>query len=340
MNESSKLAKIKSILEASVRRQREGEPSQSCLQARFSSTTLAKSMIWQESQFNEKMRQGGFHRYSLKSSELSAHPYAGRTVIIVLTTQRSGSTLLCDDLGQYLGLPYKPTETFIPVLQNYFRSSHCDDPEQSRDSLMTAFSNALSYASGSGAEQPVVHKLMIDYMGWLSCAAGIGRESSTYVSKCESFLRWIFSGCSSDSRLILLKRRNLSGQAVSRFINSMGYETHLTSEHERASFEAKVKQRLSEVNDPAGSILEHAVIIHKQNKMIDSIRKSLHCHCNVSVRELWFESDVVGCFPGYLPDLAFSASNDLSRVSRSLVQTSGVVNKSLGALLRELLFPS
>ena len=302
--------------------------------------TLSSALIWQEHQFREKMRVDGSHRPCLPASSLPRSPYRNKQVIIILTTQRSGSTLLCDDLMSYLQLPYKPTETFIPLLQNYFGHSSLRERIHSSTNTEKALMNAIAYPATGESSCPVIHKIMIDYAGWISTSIGIGEESDSYKKKCYLFLEWIFRDCHPESKLIVLRRRRVAAQAVSRFINSMGFETHLASESQRQDFEKKVLERLDSIKAPEESILEHASILTKQNSLIDQVVNISSNISQVRMFNMRFEDDLVAGFPHYLTSLMIPKAGDPHKVVRQTVPTTGTINSMLLEKLNSYLFPA
>ena len=83
---------------------------------------LASLLIHKEDQFNllrNKFKEyagcsGGNHLQQIRNG-----------LVLILTTQRTGSTLLCQNIESSLGLDYSPTESFIPMLQGF---SECTIP--------------------------------------------------------------------------------------------------------------------------------------------------------------------------------------------------------------------
>ena len=50
-------------------------------------------------------------------------PVLTNPLVMILTTQRTGSTLLCQDIASAWQLPYQPTESFVPPLTGIFNNA-------------------------------------------------------------------------------------------------------------------------------------------------------------------------------------------------------------------------
>ena len=78
---------------------------------------------------------------------------------MIITTQRTGSTVLCNDAAA-CNLNYAPNETFVPLLTYIFNKYPNHEKEKIEEILNNAFKLPL--------KGPIyVHKMMIDYIGWI-----------------------------------------------------------------------------------------------------------------------------------------------------------------------------
>ena len=142
--------------------------------------------------------------------------------LLILTTQRTGSTVLCQDLEQACKLNYKATESFIPPLQYLFKNY----PNHKIELLQEIINRSFLHP----AEGPIyIHKIMIDYIGWIGflCAPKDFVKKASYVDLSIWAIEFIMSKTQNKLPLVFLDRTNKLAQASSRLINSMGLQLSL-----------------------------------------------------------------------------------------------------------------
>ena len=79
---------------------------------------LWRSLIHSENQFS-KIKKNFSNVSSCVENNLNLD---GLPILLIITTQRTGSTVLCQDLEQACQLNYSPTESFIPPLTYLFNN--------------------------------------------------------------------------------------------------------------------------------------------------------------------------------------------------------------------------
>ena len=242
--------------------------------------------------------------------------------LLIITTQRTGSTLLCNDLEQACNLNYSPTETFIPLLTYIFNKYPNHQNEKIEEILNNAFKFPL--------KGPVyIHKIMIDYIGWIGFlyAPKDFIESATYFDLSVWTIKSILSKSRNKLPILFLDRTNKLSQASSRLINSMGFPTHLSSEKEKINFNERVKERIEKLSHPEAMVLDQASIIIKQNDILNNIYNDLSKEYKTI--KINYENDICDdsfCyFDKFLPKSIF----DISKISRKLKKTSNMNSKNL-----------
>jgi len=157
---------------------------------------------------------------------------------VIISTQRTGSTLLCQDISSALNLSYSPTESFIPLLNGIFKKNIKPEEVGFRiDSILQSFSH----------DDLSVVKFMIDYVGWLGffCIEYERAKELPYSILSASFLEMIGSKTMvNKSILIRLDRKNKYKQSVSRFINSLGMPTHIITQEDATNFEILLQKKI------------------------------------------------------------------------------------------------
>ena len=127
-------------------------------------------------------------------------PMLPKPLILILTTQRTGSTLLCQDIASAWQLPYQPTESFIPPLTGIFNNGI--PPE----ALPQQLANTLQQHNKASCS---VFKLMADYIGWLGffCTTKEQALSASYSELSARFLQLLKSNSPKGFQLIRLERK-------------------------------------------------------------------------------------------------------------------------------------
>ncbi len=77
---------------------------------------LSRRLIHTENQFS-KIKKQFLNLSSSVNLNFNSHDIPS---LLIITTQRTGSTVLCNDLEQACNLNYSPTETFVPLLTYIF----------------------------------------------------------------------------------------------------------------------------------------------------------------------------------------------------------------------------
>ena len=187
-------------------------------------------------------------------------PYAGcvdptqwpkliNPLVLILTTQRTGSTLLCQDIASAWQLPYQPTESFVPPLTGFFNNAI---PPQA---LTQQLANTLTQHNTAPCN---VFKLMADYIGWLGffCCPKDQALSASYTELSARFLQLLQSNCPDGFQLIQLERKHKLKQAISRLFNCMGLPTHIRNDEAAIRSECE-SPRVAQPQRP--DLVPHAV---------------------------------------------------------------------------------
>ena len=282
---------------------------------------LASILIHKENQFN--LLRNKFKDYAGCAAGADLQQIRNGLVLI-LTTQRTGSTLLCQDIESSLGLDYSPTESFIPMLQGF---SACKIPPLE---MMKNLEDHLQSFAGS---KITVIKCMIDYIGWLgfltadrdiALAASYKELSYDFVSKLRC------ADAANFYKLVRLDRRDKLKQSVSRLINAMGLPTHIRTIEEVVGFEKNLVEKLEKYPDYHCMIADQLGIILRQVSLLDGCLDLLNSSNDFVSFE--FESDLLERKDTYLFDVFRDSGMSMSEPVRSLIPTSG--NKSKEMLLR------
>jgi len=290
--------------------------------------SLSQMLVHREAQFNNQRKK--FIDYAGCASNINLKQIQN-DLIIILTTQRTGSTLLCQDIESVLKLGYSPTESFIPLLQAFSKHAIKADAIPSRiESVLQSFADS----------EVTVIKLMIDYVGWLGyfCADRDMALKSSYQQLSSFFIDGLT--CVNESsfyRLVRLDRKNKLKQAVSRLINSMGLPTHIKTENDSVQFERQLAAKLVEYPDYPSMIIDQLGIIMRQTSLLDACLASSRKSALFFSYE--FESDLINNKNFYLDPLFEGSGYQMSEVQRILRPTSGDhARKMLQKLLQVVSF--
>ena len=279
---------------------------------------LAKILIDKEVQFGKLRKK--YSNYAGCASHVDLRQVKNN-LIVILTTQRTGSTLLCQDMESSLRLDYSPTESFIPLLQGF--SKRLIEPLE----VSGKIDNILQSFHGSDF---TILKVMIDYIGWLGflCADKNCALNSTYAQLSSFFLDEL--KCIDQSslyRLVRLDRKNKLKQAVSRLINSMGLPTHIKTEKDAIYFENNLSKKLEMHPHYHCMIVDQLGIILRQLCLLDD------CLSGLSKTRLdccyEFESDLLHNRDSYLANLFDSDEYQIANIRRSLLPTSGKTSREM-----------
>ena len=290
--------------------------------------TLSLMLIDKESQFN--IRKKNFKEYAGCASGIDLKQIKNNLVII-LTTQRTGSTLLCQDIKSVLGLRYTPTESFIPLLSGFSKKKISPKEIAGRlDSLLQSFAE----------DSFTVLKCMIDYIGWLGffCAERDFALNASYKELSAYFIDSLKCVNDDNSYMLLrLDRKEKLKQSVSRFINAMGLPTHISSSDDAIEFEKALEEKLVAYPDYHCMIVDQLGIILRQVRLLEG---SLDLLVNTPPPFcLEFESDLLARKNSYLHEIFEGYGYPMSMVERKLIPTSGVKSKQMLKSLIELINP-
>lgn len=253
-------------------------------------------------------------------------------LIVILATQRTGSQLLCQDLGSALRLEYSPDESFIPLLQGVSAGNIA--PGEVEHKII----NTIEKFADS---EFTIIKFMIDYVGWLGyfCA---DREDALYLEYSKLSALFLEQLKTIDNQkfscLIRLDRKNKLKQAVSRFINTMGLPTHIETNEQAIDFENQLSRKLARLPNYQLMIIDQLRIILGQICLLDDCLSSFNGFKDSYSLEL--ESDLIEKRDTYLFSLFESSGFSLQPISRRLVPTSGKLSKSIFDKLLEVVSPS
>ena len=287
--------------------------------------SLSKLLIDKEVQFNRLKVK--FADYAGCASSVDLRQIKNN-LIVILTTQRTGSTLLCQDIESALRLEYSPTEAFIPLLQGF--SKRAIAPNDIGEKL----ERILQGCAGTDFS---VFKIMIDYAGWLGflCADKKAALSLSYAQLSAFFIdRLKCIDQSSLCRLVRLDRKNKLKQAVSRLLNSMGLPTHIQTEDDAINFENQLQSKLSQHPNYHCMIVDQLGIILRQSCLLDE------CLSSLSETELYccyeFEADLLNKQDCYLSSLVDGSEFRISKIQRKLKPTSGQISREMLRKLRQV----
>ena len=251
-------------------------------------------------------------------------------VLLIITTQRTGSTVLCQDIEQACQLNYSPTESFIPPLTYLFNNYPNHNPNLIKEILDRSFMHPI--------EGPIyIHKLMIDYIGWLGflLAPKDFVKNASYVDLSIWAIKFIMSKTKNNLPLVFLNRKDKFAQASSRLINTFGLKTHLSTNQERLEFNEILKNKLNDLKHPEAMLLDQASIIIKQNDLLAKIYKDLSLnHESVIIN---YEQDICDESFSYLDKFLESKLLNKSLISRKLKKTANMNSNNLISSTKKIL---
>lgn len=286
---------------------------------------LAQLLIDKEVQFNRLKVK--FADYAGCASSVDLRQIKNN-LIVILTTQRTGSTLLCQDIESALRLEYTPTEAFIPLLQGFSKRAIAPND------IGVKLERILQSCSGRDFS---VFKIMIDYAGWLGflCADKNAALSLSYAQLSALFVdRLKCIDQFSLRRLVRLDRKNKLKQAVSRLINAMGLPTHIQTEDDAINFENQLKRKLFQHPNYHCMIVDQLGIILRQSCLLDECLLCLNDTELYSCYE--FEADLLNKQDCYLSSLVDGSEFRISKIQRKLKPTSGQISREMLRKLRQV----
>ena len=245
---------------------------------------------------------------------------ADQPLVLILTTQRTGSTLLCQDIASSWQLPYQPTESFVPPLTGIFNNAIPPD------ALSQQFANTLSQHNQAPCN---VFKLMVDYIGWLGffCTPKEQALSASYTSLSARFLQLARSQNPKEFQLIQLERKHKLKQAISRLFNCMGLPTHIRSDYDQKIYDAKLTERLAAYPHLELMVIDQLRIILSQCRLIEAMLSQ-----NTSISwsaQLEYERDLCKNTQTYLKPISAQLGFKTGSIHRQPRRTSGSVNRDL-----------
>ena len=247
-------------------------------------------------------------------------PVLANPLLLILTTQRTGSTLLCQDIASAWQLPYQPTESFINPLTGIFNSAIPPG------SLTTQLANTLN----QHAQAPCsVFKLMADYIGWLGffCAPKEQALTASYSELSAVFLNLLQTQSPKGFQLIKLERKHKLKQAISRLFNCMGLPPHIVNDDDQQRFDARLREQLKAYPYLELMVIDQLRIILSQCRLIEAIlSQSTGITCNDALE---YEADLCGNPQTYLHPLSARMGINAGKVQRQLRRTSGAVSRDL-----------
>ena len=247
-------------------------------------------------------------------------PVLPNPLLLILTTQRTGSTLLCQDIASAWQLPYQPTESFINPLTGVFNSAIPPD------SLTTQLANTFNQHAQSPCS---VFRLMADYIGWLGffCAPKEQALTASYSELSARFLELLQSKSPKGFQLIQLERTQKLKQAISRLFNCMGLPTHIRNDEDQKSYDAKLAEKLAAYPQLDLMVIDQLRFILSQCCLIEAI---LSPSTGITSNDaLEYERDLCGNPQTYLHPLSARMGLNAGRVQRQLRRTSGAVSRDL-----------
>ena len=252
--------------------------------------------------------------------DLTQLPVLANPLLLILTTQRTGSTLLCQDIASAWQLPYQPTESFIPPLTGIF--NRAIPPE----TLTTQIANTLNQHVLANCS---VFKLMVDYVGWLGffCAPKEQALTASYSELSTFFLNLLQSQATGRFHLIQLDRKHKLKQAISRLFNCMGLPPHIVNDDDQQCFDARLREKLNAYPHLELMVIDQLRIILSQCRLIEAILSEFTGISCIDTFE--YERDLCGNPQTYLHSLSARIGFNSGLVNRQLRRTSGTVSGDL-----------
>ena len=247
-------------------------------------------------------------------------PVLTKPLVLILTTQRTGSTLLCQDIASAWQLPYQPTESFVPPLTGIFNNAI--RPE----ALTQQLANTLNQHNQASCS---VFKVMADYIGWLGffCTSKDKALSASYTELSAHFLQLLQSKSPGGFQLIHLKRKQKLKQAISRLFNCMGLPTHIRNDEDQKSFDAELTEKLAAYPQLDLMVIDQLRIILSQSRLIEEM---LSQSSGISwSAQLEYERDLCKNMQTYLNPISAQIGFKAGAIQRQLRRTSGSVNRYL-----------
>ena len=243
-----------------------------------------------------------------------------KPLVLILTTQRTGSTLLCQDIASAWQLPYQPTESFVPPLTGIFNNSI--PPE----ALTQQLANTLKQHNHASCS---VFKVMADYIGWLGffCTSKEQALSASYSELSASFLHLLEVNSPEGFQLIRLERKQKLKQAISRLFNCMGLPTHIRNDEDQKSYDAELTEKLAAYPQLDLMVIDQLRIILSQCRLIEAMLSQ-----NTSISwsaQLEYERDLCKNTQTYLKPISAQLGFKTGSIHRQLRRTSGSVNRDL-----------
>ena len=287
---------------------------------------LWRSLIHSENQFSE-IKKNFSKVSSCVENNLNLE---GLPILLIITTQRTGSTVLCQDLEQACQLNYSPTESFIPPLTYLFNNY----PNHTQKLLQEILDRSFMHPY----KGPIyIHKLMIDYLGWLGFlyAPKDFVQNASYVDLSIWAIKFIMSKTKNNLPLVFLNRTDKFAQASSRLINSLGLKTHLSTNQERVEFNEILKNKLNDLKHPEAMLLDQASLIIKQNDLLSKIYKDLSSDYQSVI--INYEQDICDESFSYLDKFIDSKLLNKSNISRKLKKTANINGENLISSTKKIL---
>ena len=259
---------------------------------------------------------------------------------LILTTQRSGSTLLFHDLLSSLNVESErkgkkiiASESFIPLLRSAFSYKNGDTIDNNDFEQLVRRGVATDYNFSNS--EAIVHKVMASYISKLGFLAKAEVDNDSLIDHAINFIN-THSQCSEELVIIFLKRDNLIRQAISHIINDISSKNSISSHFTDAETIKDQKLKLKKIINKSdkdilfNKLLNKVVDINSQNQFISQVCNNLKK--DFKVIRLSYEDDLCKSASRSIQKINSTLEVDILKtenIQRSLKKGSSNINESL-----------
>lgn len=247
-------------------------------------------------------------------------PVLIKPLVLILTTQHTRSTLLCQDIASTWQLTYQPKASFVPPLTGIFNNSI---PPQALPQQLANTHQQHNQASCS------VFKLLSDYICWLGffCSPKEQALSATYIELSADFPRLFQTNSPEEVQLIQLNRKQKLKQSISCLFSCMGLPNHIHNDEDQKSCDAKLAEKLAAYPNLELMVIDQLRMILGLCSLIEAM---LNLTTGISLStQLEFERDHCQNTQTYLNPISYRKGFKAGVIQRQLCRKSGTVNKDL-----------
>lgn len=235
-----------------------------------------------------------------------------KKLMLILSTQRSGSTMVCDDI-QGVDLLGSPSEYFIDTIEKYQRN-------ESIEAIKLSFMNAFSYGkTKNGFCSIKIMSNQIIPLGKILNKIGLCKNNSPE----ECFYNYF-----KDSFILVLERKNKLSQAISRVLAQQRRIYHSIIEDSEKKLKGVGSFTYKDIDDSGLNYSE--IEIKKEIDKIaseESLLNNFLYKYNLEYKKIYYE-DVVDD-RSYVQDIAnlIGTKESVELLPRRLKKISGDINE-------------